>query len=196
MDHWWATFSVSALASVLAVILAILLAVTSIRFRIADIVLRPVVAASQSFPLQAIAPIIIIAFGVGLGTKVAIAFVISFFPIFGSCSTSFRAIPKPLLACISICKGSFWKGMLHIKIPFAMPSIISAAKIGFTLSVMGAVVAEFIQPDKGIGHILLISQSNFDMNSIYICIAMLILQGSAIYGILSFIEDRLIKRRR
>lgn len=195
LSNWWSTFSVSAIASVLALSLALLIAIPAIRFRLIDILFIPFVALSQSFPLQAIAPLLIIVLGIGFQTKATIAFIIAFFPIYGTCLTALKTTPKPILANLSICNCSFLKGVWYIRIPSALPSIVSSAKIGFTLAVLGAVVAEFIHPDKGLGYLLLLAQSNYDVDVIYICLCILIFQGIFVYGTLSILESILIRRR-
>lgn len=193
--NWWATFSVAATASLAALLSAILISILAEKVKPLNYILKPIVAASQSFPLQAIAPIIIILLGVGFLTKTVIAFIIAFFPIYSACSTALQTTAKPLSSYLTVCNGSFAKGMIYIKIPYAMPSILSAAKVGFTLSVLGAVVSEFIQPDIGLGYLLLLAQSTFDMEVIYICLFILIVQGLSIYGVLSYLENKLIYQR-
>jgi NitT/TauT family transport system permease protein len=193
--HWWATLSVSLTASALAIAVSLAMGIAATRFRAVEVVLTPAVAISQSFPLQAIAPIIIILMGVGFHTKLSIAFVIAFFPIYGTCLTALKTTPQPILAHLAVCRASFLNGMRHARIPAALPAIISAAKIGFTLAVLGAVVAEFIHPDKGLGHVLLVAQSNYDIDVIYICVALLMVQGLSMYGLLSMMENYIIRRR-
>jgi len=194
-ENWWATFSVSTAAAVAALILAIGLAALTVRFRTVDFVLTPLVAISQSFPLQAIAPLLIVALGVGFHTKVLIAYVIAFFPMYGACVTALKATPQPLLAHLAVCRATFLRGLWHVRIPAALPAIVSSVKVGFTLAVLGAVVAEFIQPDKGLGSLLVVGQSSYDIELIYICIFLLMAQGLAIYGIAWRVESHLLRMR-
>jgi ABC-type nitrate/sulfonate/bicarbonate transport system permease component len=195
-SNWWATFSVSAMASILALFFGLLASILALRFKIINLFMIPIVAISQSFPLQAIAPLLLIVMGVGFHTKTIIAFIIAFFPIYGACITGLKSTPKPLLCYLSICNSTFNKGIFYVRIPAALPAITSAAKVGFTLAVLGAVVAEFIQPDKGLGYLLLVSQSNYNIEVIYICIFLLIIQGVSIYVSLSTLEKYFIKKRR
>jgi NitT/TauT family transport system permease protein len=194
--HWWATLSVSLTASLLSLLVALVASFLTIRFRFLGAIISPLVALSQSFPLQSIAPLLIIAMGIGYHTKVAIAFIISFFPIYVSCVTALKTVPAPIVAFLTVCNAQPLKSIWHGRFPAALPAIISAAKVGFTLAVLGAVVAEFIQPDKGIGHLLLLAQSNYDVDIIYICIFLLILQGLTVYGVLSWAEHVVIEKRR
>jgi len=196
LANWWATFSVSATASALALFFGLVLSVLSLRFRVVDVLSTPFVALSQSFPLQAIAPLIIVLLGIGFGTKAVIAFVIAFFPIYSTCITALKTTPRPIRALVTVCNTSYLKGMWYVRIPSAMPAIVSSAKVGFTLAVLGAVVAEFIQPDKGLGTLLLIAQSNYDVEVIYICVMLLIVQGISVYGSLSLVETYLIRQGR
>lgn len=194
-QNWWATLSVSLIASILALIIGLGFAILSLRFRSVEFMLLPVVSVSQSFPLQAIAPVFIIAMGIGFHTKTSIAFLIAFFPIYSSCLTALKQTPRSILAHLAICRASFWAGIYHCRISAALPAIASASKVGFTLSVLGAVVAEFIQPDRGLGSLILIAQSSYDLDVIYICVLFLIIQGTCIYGALSFLENSLTHRR-
>lgn len=194
--NWWSTFSVSALASTMALFVALFLAIGAVRFRFLNIFLNPIVALSQSFPLQAVAPLIIILMGTGFHTKALVAFLIAFFPIFGTCVTAINSTPAPLMAYLKVCNATFWRGIYYCRLPAALPAIISSMKIGFTLAVLGAVVAEFINPDAGLGRLILIAQSDYDVTVIYICIAMLIVQGLTVYLSLSHIESQVLKTRR
>jgi NitT/TauT family transport system permease protein len=76
-----------------------------------------------------------------------------------------------------------------------LPALISAAKVGFTLAVLGAVVAEFIHPDKGLGYLILVAQSSYNVEVIYVCVLLLIMQGIAVYGGLSVLENKIIRNR-
>lgn len=141
-NNWWATFSVAMTASVIALSLALVLSVISIRYKTINLISKSLVVASQSFPLQAIAPLIIIVLGVGFFTKTLIAFIIAFFPIYSTCTSALLATPKELIAYSSVCNCSYMLEMWYIRFPSALPTIISSIKVGFTLSVLGSVVAE------------------------------------------------------
>jgi ABC-type nitrate/sulfonate/bicarbonate transport system permease component len=193
--NWWATSSVAIVASIAALVIALLLAVLALRYKGFRIAFAPIVAGSQSFPLQALAPLLLVALGVGFTTKVFIAFVIAFFPIYAACSSALRTTPPNLLAYACVCDAGFAAGVRHIRVPAALPTVVSSAKVGFTLAVLGAVVAEFIQPDAGLGQLLLIAQSNYDVDVIYICILCLICQGLVVFISLSAIEQIILKKR-
>lgn len=194
LENWWATFSVSFIGSLLALSSALIISVIATKFRFIDFLMEPIVAISQSFPLQAITPLIIIALGVNFGTKAFITFLIAFFPIYGTCVTAIRVVPLNLLCFSKIYKVSFIKEIYYIRIPYALPTIISSAKVGFTLAVLGAVVAEFMMPTNGLGRLILLAQSQYNIEEIYICITLLIIQGLIIFIGLSKLEKYFIKK--
>ncbi len=194
LENWWATFSVSIVGSLGAIIFALFVSILSLRIKLFEIVMEPVVAISQSFPLQAITPIILIFLGVGFFTKTFIAFLIAFFPIYGACITAIKTTPENLIGFAKIYRSSFFQEVYFVRLPYALPAIISSAKVGFTLAVLGAVIAEFMQPNTGIGRLILIAQSQYQMQVLYICILLLILQGLTVYISLSRIEKYFITK--
>jgi NitT/TauT family transport system permease protein len=194
MRNWWATFSVSFVGSILAIVIALIITIIALKIKFVDTMMMPIVALSQSFPLQAITPLIIILLGIGFMTKVLVAFLIAFFPIYGTCITALKTTPRNLLCFATIYQASFFKEIYYVRIPYALPAIISSMKIGFTLAVLGAVVAEFMQPDVGLGRMILLAQSQYQIETLYLCILLLIIQGLFFYISLSFLEKYFIKK--
>ena len=188
---WADTFLVSAGASAAALVMAVVLAVASFRFLIFQKVLMPLVVVSQSFPLQAIAPLIVIAIGRGNATKILIAFIIAFFPLFAVILAALKTTPSNLEALCRITDASFATSIFRVHLPAAVPAIIAGTKIAFTLAVLGAVVAEFVAPTAGIGRLLLRAQSDYNVELIYVCIGMLAAQGLAIHCLLTEVESRI-----
>lgn len=193
--HWWITFSVSALASLVGLILALAAAGAGFYFKTFEVLLRPVVAVSQSFPLQALAPVLLIALGVGFHTKFLIALIIVFFPIYNSALTAFRTVPKQYVALARVCDAAEPLVLAHIRLPAAFPAIVSASRVGFTLAVLGAVVAEFIQPDAGLGHVILVAQSSYNIEMIYVAVTCLMIQGLVVFYGLTAIEKAITTKR-
>jgi len=194
MQNWWATFSVSIAGAFFAMLLALVISIIATKAKIVDLIMMPIVALSQSFPLQAITPLIIIVFGIGFMTKSLVAFLIAFFPIYGACITAIKTTPNNLLCFAKVYQANFIKEVYYVRIPYALPAIISSAKVGFTLAVLGAVVAEFMQPNIGIGRLILLAQSQYQIEVLYLCILLLIAQGLFVYISLSLLEKYYIKK--
>jgi NitT/TauT family transport system permease protein len=195
ISNWAYTLFVSLAASSLALLLSLLFSLLALRYSIVDKIFAPLVALSQSFPLQAIAPIFIIALGTGFHSKVVVALLIAIFPLYAGTSNALQNIPPTLQVFLIVTRATFWRGALVVRLPVALPAIVSATKVGFTLAVLGAVVAEFIQPDRGLGKVILVAQSNFNTDIIYICIIILMGQGLIVFSSLSILESKLFRDR-
>lgn len=191
---WEDTLRVSGYASTLAVALATVIAAVALRFRHFERVFAPLVAVSQSFPLQAIAPLLVIGLGRGDFSKVTIAFLIAFFPLFAATLTALKGTPAPLIALCKTTQASFVTAVSQVYLPAALPALLSGTKVAFTLAVLGTVVAEFISPTDGIGRLLLRAQSEYNVEEIYICIGMLVIQGSLVFLSISRVESRVRNR--
>jgi NitT/TauT family transport system permease protein len=194
-QHWWATFWVSALASGLAVAIALLAALASTVSRPLAIGLGIVAAGSQSFPLQAIAPLILITFGTGDWVKVGICFFVAFFPIFGGLQGAIATSQKEISAFLHVTNCA--SRLLRFRILFqdAWPAILSACKVGFTLAVLGAVVAEFILPTKGLGYVIVLNLSQMQTQYVLIAVGLLIVQGLTVYFVISLFERKALQLR-
>lgn len=194
LSAWWDTFTVSIAASLAALLLAVLFATCAARYPLLERLILPLIVVSQSFPLQAIAPLIVIALGRSEWTKILVAFIICFFPLFSAMLNALKSIPAPLKALCRITGASYSSSILLVHLPAVVPSIIAGAKVAFTLAVLGAVVAEFVSPTSGIGRVLLVAQSDYNVEVIYICVVMLSIQGLFVYTAIRRFENKLIYR--
>jgi NitT/TauT family transport system permease protein len=194
-QHWWATFWVSAVASALAVSVALTAAILSLSSKRLGLALSVLAAASQSFPLQAIAPLILITFGTGDLVKVGICFFVAFFPIFGNLHgavANSNQVVRPFFILTG--SRSHWLRFLTL-IRESAPSLLAACKVGFTLAVLGAVVAEFILPTRGLGYVIVLNLSQMRTDYVLTAVGLLIAQGLIVFLILSYFESKALKRR-
>jgi NitT/TauT family transport system permease protein len=109
----------------------------------------------------AVAPIMIVVLGAGDAPRVVITFLITFFPLVVSTATGMLATPRELIELSQSLRAPAWREITQIRLPFAIPYIFAALKISITLAVIGAVVAEFVAADKGLGFFIQFSTSMF-----------------------------------
>jgi NitT/TauT family transport system permease protein len=130
--------------------------------RLLNLTLYPLFVATQSVPKVAIAPIILVWFGIGLQSKLAIAFLVAFFPIVVDTATGLSATPPGLLELARSLRASrlqvFWK----VQLPAALPHVFAGCKVAVTLAVVGAVIGEFVGANAGLGNLLLSANSQLD----------------------------------
>lgn len=162
LEQTWPTLAESIYGFALAVLIGVPLAVCVANSRILNLTFYPILIATQSVPKVAVAPIILVWFGVGMESKLVIAFLVAFFPIVVDTATGLRATPPGLLELARSVSASpsqtFWK----VQFPAAMPFIISGAKVAVTLAVIGAVIGEFVGSNEGLGNLLLAANSQLD----------------------------------
>jgi NitT/TauT family transport system permease protein len=158
----WPTFLESVLGFALAVAIGIPVAVCVANSRILNLTLYPILIATQSIPKVAVAPIILVWFGLGLQSKLVIAFLVAFFPIVVDTAAGMRATPPGLLELARSLRASPLQVFLKVQFPAALPFIFAGAKVAVTLAVIGAVIGEFVGSLNGLGNLLLTANSQLD----------------------------------
>jgi NitT/TauT family transport system permease protein len=161
LSHIWATLRVALMGFFLAVVVSIPLAIALANSRLLSRTLYPILIIIQSTPIVAVAPIIVTTLGASDLPRVLITFMIAFFPIVVSTVTGLLATPEELIELSRSLKAGRAREIRHIRLPFALPYIFSAFKIATTLSVVGAVVAEFVAAEHGLGFFIAFSTSFF-----------------------------------
>lgn len=143
-------------------------------------------------PIVAVAPMFTIWFGFGLLPKVLIAALLTFFPMLINAITGFRAVNPGALDVLRSVDASnttiFWK----LRLPSALPYLFSALKVSVTLSLIGAVVAEWSGAGRGLGRVILLAQSNLDLPTLFAGVFTLASLGIGLTVALSLLEQRLL----
>lgn len=158
----WPTVAETVLGFGLALAIGIPLAVCVANSRLLNLALYPILVATQSVPKVAIAPIILVWFGLGMESKLAIAFLVAFFPVVVDTATGLRATPVGLLELAHSLRASSWQVFAKVQVPAALPFIFAGAKVAITLAVIGAVIGEFVGSVSGLGNLLLTANSQLD----------------------------------
>jgi NitT/TauT family transport system permease protein len=146
----------------LAIVIGIPLAVCVTNSRVLNLALYPILIATQSVPKVAVAPIILVWFGLGMQSKLAIAFLVAFFPVVVDTATGLQATPTGLMELARSLRASRWQIFWKVQLPAALPFIFSGAKVAVTLAVIGAVIGEFVGSINGLGNLLLSANSQLD----------------------------------
>jgi len=124
--------------------------------------LSPLLVLVQSVPKVALAPILVVALGANEVPRIVITFLVAFFPVIISTTTGLLATPRELLEFARSIRASRAQQLFRVQLPYAVPYIFSGLKVAATLSVIGAVVAEFVAADSGLGYLLLSATAFFN----------------------------------
>ena len=190
--HGWVTTYEMLLGFVMAVAIAIPLAIgitSSHRF---DRFVTPQLLFFQVVPKVAIAPLFLVWFGVGTTPKVLVAFLISFFPIVIDCAVGLRSMSSDMHDLARSMGASRWQLFARFRLPTSLPYLFSGLKVAATLAVAGAVVGEFVGADKGLGYLLLVTNSNMETALMFATIVALTIIGLVFFYLVEFLEAFLI----
>jgi NitT/TauT family transport system permease protein len=164
-------------AAVAGILLGILVSFNSF----ANGTLYPLLISSQMVPKVAIAPVFIIWFGTGLEAKVFIAFLIAFFPIMISTMVGLQVVEADMVRLFRSMGASGATTFIKLRLPAALPNIFAGLKVGMSLAVVGAVVAEFVAADRGLGYYLLYANGQLDSPGVFGAILLLTAIGVVLY---------------
>ncbi len=154
--------------------------------------LAPYIVASQSIPIVAIAPLLVIWFGPGLLSKVLICALIVFFPVLINTIVGLRAVPDELHDLMRSLQATGWQTFKFLEVPSALPVFLGGLRIGATLAVIGAVVGEFVGADRGLGFLINVGRGQYDTALVFVAIFTLVAMALALYGLVVLVEMRLL----
>lgn len=160
--------------------------------RLVERVLSPYIVASQSIPIVAIAPLLVIWLGPGILSKILTSALIVFFPVLVNTIVGLRSVPHELYDLMRSLQASTWQRITKLEIPAALPVFLGGLRIGATLAVIGAVVGEFVGADKGLGFLVNVGRGLYDTALVFVAVFTLVLLALALYGSVVYLENRLL----
>jgi ABC-type nitrate/sulfonate/bicarbonate transport system permease component len=166
-------------------------AAAALHSRRLDAALTPIVVASQTVPVIALAPLLVLWLGYGALPRVVICALIAFFPMAVTAREGFRATdPQLVLLMRSVGarpRDVFWR----VRVPGALPFLAAGLRTGLTLSLVGAVVAEWTGTDRGLGYLVLSANARLATAQAFAAVLVITLLGLAAYGAAVVVERRL-----
>jgi len=150
--------------------------------------LYPLLVVTQAVPKVAIAPVLLLLLGAGEVSKVVIAFLVAFFPIVVNTATGLAATPPELLDLSRSYRASRLKTFIKVRFPMALPFFFSGLKVAVTLSVIGAVVGEFVGSDKGLGYVIVSATSYWKSNLAFAAMLLLSVMAVGLFGLVELVE--------
>ena len=156
----------------------------------------PYIVASQSIPAVAIGPLLIIWFGSGKLSKVLICALVVFFPVLINTIVGIRSVDTGLRTLMQSLRASRWQTFVKLEVPAALPVLLGGLKIGVTLSVIGAVVGEFVGADRGLGYLINLAKGLFNTPLMFAAFIALAVISLSLYLIVTALERWLLAWRR
>ncbi len=163
------------------------------RSRTLDRILSPYLVASQTVPVVAIAPLLVIWFGSGLLSKVLVTTIMVFFPTLLGTVVGIRNVDPDLRELMRSLRASRWQLFLKLDLPGALPVIFGGLKLSVILAVVGAIVGEFVGADEGLGFLINLGRGVLDTPMIFVAVLMIVLLAQAMYWSVTLLESYLLR---
>ncbi len=194
-EHTLTTLTEVITGFTIAAMFGILSALGIASSRVAERTIYPAIVASQAIPIIALAPILLIWFGYGLTPKVIVVVLICFFPIAVNMADGLRAVDPDAIALLRSMGASRWQIMRIVRIPTSLPYLMSGLRIGAAVSVIGAIVGEWVGASAGLGYLMTRSASQFQTPLLFSAVGISALLGIALFSIVAVSERWLLPWR-
>lgn len=188
LRHGWVTMYEAVAGFLLGVAIGVPCALLIVWSEPMGRALMPLLIFSQTIPKVAIAPLFLLWFGFGILPKIIVAFLICFFPIVISMATGLQSVEREMLELVRSMSATNFQVFLKARIPTSLPYLFSGLKVSITLSVIGAIVGEFVGSNEGLGYLVLVANGNVDTALLFAIIIVLSWIGFVLYGIIPILE--------
>jgi NitT/TauT family transport system permease protein len=157
--------------------------------------LNPLLVASQAFPREALAPLLVIAFGFGIPSKVLVSALVCYFPIAINALRGLDALPQNQLELLKVHGATPWQVFVWGNLPWAMPYFLAALRVATVMAVVGAVVGEFVGGGgSGLGHVMLSARSDYGTERVFAALLLLWLMSATLYLLATILENHILSR--
>jgi NitT/TauT family transport system permease protein len=185
LDHLWPTLMQTiggfALAVAGGIALAILVSFTEIGRR----GIMPLLVIAQIVPKIAVAPLLMLWFGLGDLSRILIAFLVAFFPMVINTASGLESVPEEVRLLGRSLSRSRRQFFMKIQLPHALPNIFDGMKVSITLAVIGVIVAEFVSSQRGLGYLIMFANGRLDTIMMMAAITVLSVVGLMLYALIA-----------
>ena len=150
--------------------------------------LYPFIIASQTIPIIVIAPMLLIWVGYGLAPKVIVVALISFFPIVVNMVDGLASVDRDMIRLMRTLGANRWQIFLKVRVPASLPYLFSGVRVAIAVSVIGAVIGEWVGSSEGLGYLMLRSKPQFLTERVFAAIVILSALGVALFASVGIAE--------
>jgi NitT/TauT family transport system permease protein len=190
------TLAEASLGFVLAVLIGFLSGCLFAHSRMAEYSLYPYMITLKAVPIIAIAPVLVTWFGDGMFGKIIMASIVAFFPVVVNTTIGLRAVDDQALLLLRSYSASTWQIFIKLRLPTSFPYLLSALKLSSTMSILGAIVAEFVGSTQGIGFSILLATYHLDTPLLFAAIVVIAMASVAVFMSLGATEKAILQRYR
>jgi putative hydroxymethylpyrimidine transport system permease protein len=192
MSNAWITLAEILLGLTLGIAAGLVSAIVMARYRRLRGWLMPVLVVSQALPVFALAPVLVLWFGYGFASKVAMAVLIIYFPVTAACYHGLRETNPGWIDLAQTMGATPSAIMRHIRLPAALPAIASGTRIAAAVAPIGAVVGEWVGASHGLGHLMLYANGRMQIDLMFAALLVLAVLALSVYFSIDRLLDRLL----
>ena len=193
LPHAAVTFAEIILGILLALCTAVPLAIAMFAKPVLEKALAPYLVASQAIPVFAIAPLLVVWLGYGIGSKVFMAWIIIFFPITISLLSGLKSCDPEFRVLFRLMGASFYDTLRLLYWPWALPQFFSGLKVGVTVATIGAVIGEWVGAQQGLGFLMIQSNARLQVDLVFAAILWLTAMGLGLWMLVGALERRFVR---
>lgn len=183
LNNLLVTLEESLIGFLLALVIAVPLGYVLTKSRVLAAAIHPYLAAGQAIPVMVIAPLLVLWLGYGWVPNMYVCALVVFFPMVVNTMLGIQIIDRALTDAARVEGASGWSLFAHIEFPLALPSIVAGVRTGLTLSIVGAMVGEFVQGgDQGLGSLLLVAKNQYNTPLMFATLVVLAVLAVLFYG--------------
>ena len=187
-EHTLATLSTVIVGFIISIVISLPLAVFMTSSPVISSAVYPLLVLTQSIPKVALAPILVVMLGANELPRLVITFLVTFFPLVIAIAIGLMAVPAELIELGRSFKASKLQELYRIRLPYAVPFIFSGLKVAIALAVVGAVVGEFVNADKGLGYLIITATAFFKTPVAFGALILLSVMGIVLFQVVVIIE--------
>jgi NitT/TauT family transport system permease protein len=195
LENTWITLFESMAGFAVATVVGIALAILLVYVPLLRGVVMPYLVAFNVVPKVAFAPLLIIWLGLGIESKIALSFMIAFFPIVVNTATGLYEVEPNLINLTRLMKAKKRQQFLKIRIPHSLPAMFDGFKIALPLAIIGAIVAEFVASREGLGYLIVAAGVQTNTVLVFAAIFMIVAFSLILFALLSRLEQRVLRWR-
>ncbi len=180
------------LGLLLGSVLGVLTALIVNSFALARLYVMPLIVASQALPVFAIAPLLVLWFGLGLGSKIAMATLIIYFPVASALNDGLSRADRNFIDIARMYGSSPLQTLTKFRLPAAMPSLASGIRVAATVAPIGAVVGEWVGASGGLGYVINQANARMQTDTVFAGLVLLIVMVLVLRAAIDLLLDKLV----
>ncbi|WP_067500268.1 ABC transporter permease [Actinoplanes sp. TFC3] len=184
----WVTLQRVLIGFAIAVAAGLVIAVVLAASRTVERMTMPLLAAVNAIPKVALAPLLLVWMGFGDSPKIVMVVLVSFFPVIVSTMAGLSSTPADLHELSRSLSASWWQTFVRVRLIWALPQVFVGLKVATPLAIIGAVIGEVVNPDRGLGSVISNSGASSDTPQAFVALVLLAICGVVLYYLMALLE--------